>query len=469
MQGGVSVSAPEFADLNLSIPPLHRWLDAVIGASPEDSVAPHHGPRRWWPGPLDVEGLALGALQAVATALHRYPAGRARFSVTSAPVAASFNSLGHLRIAGVTPDGFAELSGFFPCRDGWIRLHANYPHHAAAVRSVLGAGTRTEVVDALAGCSAEGAEATLRATGGVAVALRDPATWQASAPGAAVASEPWIRFALEEPRAGPRRAVRALSELRVLDLTRVVAGPTGTRLLGALGADVLRIDPPGMPELWDHHVDTGFAKRSALADLDDPAALARIRVLLAEADVLFTGYRGAALDRFGLNPAALTRDYPQLVVVTLDAWEDRGPWSHERGFDSIVQAATGIGHLYGRPYESGGWRPGVLPVQALDHATGYGMTAAALALLTRRHTAGGNGWAHLSLARTAQELLALSAPSEIAITLPVPVRDTPSPYGPLRYVPPPLGRDGGPLEYPTPPQQYGSSPLSWTGPEKVVW
>ena len=85
MQGGVSVSAPEFADLNLSIPPLHRWLDAVIGASPEDSVAPQHGPRRWWPGPLDVEGLALGALQAVATALHRYPAGRARFSVTSAP------------------------------------------------------------------------------------------------------------------------------------------------------------------------------------------------------------------------------------------------------------------------------------------------------------------------------------------------------------------------------------------------
>src|SRR5664280_2934615 len=110
-------------------------------------------------------------------------------------------------------------------------------------------------------------------------------------------------------------------------------------------ADVLRIDPPGMPELWDHHVDTGFAKRSALADLDDPAALARIRVLLAEADVLFTGYRGAALDRFGLNPAALTQDYPQLVVVTLDAWGDRGPWSHERGFDSIVQAATGIGHL----------------------------------------------------------------------------------------------------------------------------
>ena len=157
---------------------------------------------------------------------------------------------------------------------------------------------------------------------------------------------------------------------------------------------MLRIDPPGMPELWDHHVDTGFAKRSALADLDDPAALAQIRVLLAEADVLFTGYRGAALDRFGLNPAALTQDYPQLVVVTLDAWGDRGPWSHERGFDSIVQAATGIGHLYGRPYESGGWRPGVPPVQALDHATGYGMTAAALALLTRRHTAGGNGWAH---------------------------------------------------------------------------
>lgn len=263
--------------------------------------------------------------------------------------------------------------------------------------------------------------------------------------------------------------MRALSELHVLDLTRVVAGPTGTRVLGALGADVLRIDPPGMPELWDHHVDTGFAKRSALADLDDPAALARIRVLLAEADVLFTGYRGAALDRFGLNPAALTQDYPQLVVVTLDAWGDRGPWSHERGFDSIVQAATGIGHLYGRPYESGGWRPGVLPVQALHHATGYGMTAAALALLTRRHTVGGNGWAHLSLARTAQELLALSAPSEIEITLPVPVRDTPSPYGPLRYVPPLLDRDGGPLEYPTPPQQYGSSPLSWTGPEKVVW
>ena len=190
---------------------------------------------------------------------------------------------------------------------------------------------------------------------------------------------PWIRF--ETGPAGPPREItlgagmRPLRGIRILDLTRVIAGPSASRLLGALGADVLRIDPPGIPELWDAHVDTGFDKRSAVADLSDRATRERLHNLLAEADAVMLGYRLSGLHRYGFDPASLREAHPHLAVVALNAWGTSGPCAGRRGFDSIVQAATGIAHLYGAG-EGDAWRPGALPVQALDHATGLGMGAA---------------------------------------------------------------------------------------------
>ncbi|NEA87180.1 CoA transferase, partial [Streptomyces sp. SID14436] len=183
--------------------------------------------------------------------------------------------------------------------------------------------------------------------------------------------------------------------VRVLDLTRVIAGPVATRVLGLLGADVLRVDPPGLPELPDQHADTGFGKRSARLDLT--SGRETFEELLAGADVVVTGYRPGALDRFGLGPRALAERRPGIVVAQLSAWGAYGPWGDRRGFDSLVQVATGIAAAEGT-----GERPGALPAQALDHGTGYLLAAAVLRALTDRSDTGGSRSVRVALARTAQ-------------------------------------------------------------------
>ena len=397
------------------------------------------GPRAWWAGPLNVEALALESVQCALTAANAVSPGCVS-EVRAEVVAANFGSVSHLRINGRAPSLFAAMSGYFRCADGWLRTHANFPHHAAALCQALGVTDRERLGYALSERPAIAAEIAIRAAGGVAAALRSRPEWDASPPGRAVAAEPWIRFGLGD---GEHR--RQLGGLRVLDFTRVIAGPTATKFLASLGADVLRIDPPRMPELLDAHLDTGAGKRSATAELSDPATLARVRELAASADVVMLGYRPGALARFGLDPNELHAAHPHLAVVHIDAWGDRGPWALERGFDSVVQAATGIGNAYRRPDGS----PGVLPVQALDHATGYGAAAAVLALLER------GGTAHLSLARTAGELFALPAPGGSSLELDVPLAEIDSPYGKLRQVRPLLGESRAPGE-------YGAASVAWT-------
>ncbi|MCQ1947218.1 MULTISPECIES: CoA transferase [unclassified Arthrobacter] len=448
------------------------WQDLAPLLPTDTDTAPWSGPRWWWAGALDVEGLALGSLQALATALAAGTgaAGRSRdIGLTSRGAAASFASYTHLRVNGQAVGGFAPLSGFRRTIDGWVRLHANYPHHERALLTALGVASPDAVDAALLRLTAMEVEDRVTAYGGVAAAVRPPAEWMNSPAGRALQGEPWIRLNTA-PAPAPSRTVPAalrggsggiLDGLHVLDLTRVIAGPSGSRILGALGADVLRIDPPATPELVEQHIDTGFSKRSAVADLTDPAAYRRFRELLEEADVVLLGYRGGSLARFGLDPEALRADFPGLGVVSFDAWGNAGPWAARRGFDSIVQAASGIATIYGGG-EGDSWRPGALPVQALDYATGLGAAAAAAALMGARNR-GISGSAHLSLVRTALELMRLPAPpsgterNELEPEL----RTSPSAYGELTFVPPPLLVDGKHLEYSRPPQRYGSSVPVW--------
>lgn len=452
------------------VPALWRDLGRLLHEPTEP--AQWSGPRWWWAGRLDVEGLALGSLQALATALTAGgpSAGRAhRITLTSGGAAASFASFSHLRINGAATSGFAPLSGFRRTADGWVRLHANYPHHERALLDALEVNKPETVDEALQDRPSAEVEEAVSARGGLAIAVRSPDQWAASEPGQALMDQPWVSVQTG-PSTRPARAVAAsllggnggiLEGLRVLDLTRVIAGPAASRILGALGADVLRMDPPAIPEHPEQHVDTGFSKRSAVADLNNPQALQRLRSLLPAADIVLTAYRSGSLARYGLNTASLRTDYLGLAVVSLNAWGNRGPWAQRRGFDSIVQAATGISDLYGTgagPLR----RPGALPVQALDHATGLGMAAAAVALVASRGQ-GLSGSAHLSLARTAIELLRLPAPppGTEQVVFDPPLRSCRSDYGELTFVPPPLVIDNQQLEYGTPPQRYGSSPLSW--------
>ncbi|MCC9174449.1 CoA transferase [Arthrobacter sp. zg-Y179] len=452
------------------LPALWRDLAPLLPENP--APAPWTGPRWWWAGALDVEGLALASLQALATALAAGTGadGKNRDIVlTSRGAAASFASYSHLRVDGRTVGGFAPLSGFRRTIDGWVRLHANYPHHERALLTALGVASPDAVDAALLRFTAIEVEDRVTAHGGVAAAVRPPEEWAGSPAGEALRGEPWIRLDTAPAPAPPRSAAAALrggsggilDGLRVLDLTRVIAGPSGSRILGALGADVLRIDPPATPELVEQHIDTGFSKRSAVADLTGPAAYRRFRGLLEAADAVLLGYRGGSLARFGLDPEALRADYPGLGVVSFDAWGDAGPWAGRRGFDSIVQAASGIAAIYGSG-EGDSWRPGALPVQALDYANGLGAAAAAVALMGARNQ-GISGSAHLSLARTALELMQLPAPpsgterSELEAEL----RTRQSVYGELTFVPPPLLVDGKQLEYSRPPQRYASAALLW--------
>lgn len=481
----------------VGVPALHHALAPALGLAAPDVVAPVRGPRIWWAGPLDVEGLALGSVQAALTAANALIGGQ-MYAVDAARLGSWFASFEHLRIAGRATRSFAPLSGFFACADGWVRLHGNYPHHSAAIGRAVGdvvAGTaaggaggggaadRAQVERALRAVPAADAEAAVRAEGGVAAAVRDAGDWLASPMGRAVDADPWIRFAITGAGAGAplgrgrvdhdalteyeplSRPLADLSGLRVLDLTRVVAGPGAGRLLGLLGAQVLRIDPPTHPELLDHHLDTSFGKTSAIADLAQAATLAKVRDLLTAADVLITGYRPGALARYGLDAATLATELPALAVVEIDAWGDHGPWGRDRGFDSIVQAATGLADIYAGSSPDGTRRPGQLPVQALDHATGYGAAAAALALVHRRHATGAAGSAHLSLAGTAHALLRLPGADPARVDLPIARGELESPYGLLSYAAPAVIADGRHLDYPTPPTTYGADPLAWTAPK----
>ena len=457
-----------------SVPDLGSSLRAleVMSAQP---AAPWTGSRRWWPcadgvPALDVEGLALGAVRAAATALNALTGTTLRYSVAAGPTAAAFDSLGHLRIGGQKPEGFAPLSGFRRTADGWIRLHANYPHHAARLMEAVSASEPADVDRALLAMTSLEAEDLITGNNGVAASVRTRDEWAAAPMFEAASEGPWISFDNLGPSTDTSRPSswvpsvvpdRPLTGLKVLDLTRVIAGPLATRLLGALGADVLRIDPVHLPELTDAFIDAGFDKRSAEADFRDPDDLAAFMGLLETADVVVMGYRDGGLDRFGLTPDALLLRRADLVVVALSAWGHGGPWQRRRGFDSLVQAACGIADRYGQSGD-GGWRPGALPVQALDHATGYGLAAAVFALLTQRLGTGRGGTARLSLARTAEELLLLPTGTGTDVELPEPdYHEVDSPYGRLRYVGPPIMVDGVPVRYQGPPVTYGSSALRW--------
>ena len=460
-----------FMTAQTPVPELWRSLAPLLPDGFE--AAARSGPRWWWAGRLDVEGLGLGALQALATAVSAYASSSGRrdqVGFASDGAAASFASFAHLRVNGDPVRAFAPLSGFRRSADGWVRLHANYPHHERALLAALNISRPEEVDAEVRRRTSADVEEAVTEHGGLAAAVRTPEQWAASEPGRAVLHEPWLRLNLEAVEAASLPSGRGgiLAGLRVLDLTRVIAGPSGSRILGSLGADVLRVDPPATPELEDQYVDTGFSKRSAVADFGDPDAYRRLREVLERADVVLTAYRSGGLSRFGLDAATLRADHPGLAVVSLDAWGDHGTWAGRRGFDSIVQAAVGISHLYGSTGGDGQWRPGALPVQVLDYATGLGMSAAAVALVAAR-ARGLSGSAHLSLARTALELMRLPGPppgTEPMVLEPV-LRGCRSDYGDLIFVPPPLLINGLQLEYRWPPPRYGSAALVWSGSDRV--
>ncbi|WP_353829054.1 CoA transferase [Agromyces sp. SYSU T0242] len=441
------------------------------------------------PARLDVSALAVASVAAASLAGWARIAEPSSIRLDGARIASAFQGERIARFDGVAPEVWSPLSGFRRAGDGWVRTHGNYPHHAAALRRVLGltvdGPVAAEDVDAaVAARDARSLAGEVTAEGGmcVVVAREDPeadAAWRrtplveverldtsdrpvgggrrSAGPARAPRTEPLAR----------RRAVGAsgaapLVGIRVLDLTRVIAGPVATRTLALLGADVLRVDPPHPPEIEWQHLETGPGKRSTRLDVRVADDAARLDALLGSADVLVLGYRPAALDRLGLAPATLARSHPGLVVAQLSAWGFDEEAGERGGFDSLVQAASGISFVEGSPQA-----PGVLPAQALDHATGYLLAAAIVTLIERRERRGGAWLARMSLRRTAAELLGMprrAAPGPAGLD--DAVRDAiaeelSGPAGEQRLAAPAIASPDGPMRWRDAPRRWGSDRPEW--------
>jgi len=304
------------------------------------------------------------------------------------------------------PSPWDLIAGDYRARDGWIRLHTNAPHHRPAVERVLGAlGDKQSVAHAVAQWAKADLETAVVDAGGCAAEMRTLAEWDLHPQGRAVAAEPLAHIASTEPGTTPSWSIpsgRPLEGLRVLDLTRVLAGPVASRLLAGYGAEVLRIDPPD----WDEPgvvPEVTLGKRCARLDLRSPGDRASFEALMSKADVFLHGYRPEALEGLGFDAATRRKLSPGLIDVCLDAYGWSGPWATRRGFDSLVQMSTGIADAGMRRRSSE--KPAPLPVQALDHTTGYLMAAAAICGVARRFAQGSGSEVRLSLARTAKLLV----------------------------------------------------------------
>jgi crotonobetainyl-CoA:carnitine CoA-transferase CaiB-like acyl-CoA transferase len=313
----------------------------------------------------------------------------------------------YLQRADEPPPPFWDpIAGVYKAGGGrFVRLHTNFPHHRDAVCKVLNcAPERAAVQAALLQWDGAVFETAAYDAGGVVALMRSRDEWQALPQAAAVDALPLVEISKigdASPRPWPEGS-RPLEGLRVLDLSRVIAGPVAGRTLAAHGADVMLVSSPKLPSIPWLVIDTGRGKLSSFADLTTPEGHAALRGLLAEADIFSQGYRPQSLAAAGFSPDEAVRINPGIVYVSLSAYGRQGPWASRRGFDSLVQCATGFNQAEGQA--AGVEGPKELPMQILDHATGYLMAFGAMIAKARQAREGGSWHVQVSLARTGKWL-----------------------------------------------------------------
>jgi crotonobetainyl-CoA:carnitine CoA-transferase CaiB-like acyl-CoA transferase len=328
---------------------------------------------------------------------------RQRVRVPMRDAAIEFRSERYLRIDGQpAPELWDKIAGAYRCGDGrWVRLHTNFPHHRDGVLTLLNCEhDRAAVESALQGWQAEALETSAAEAGLVVTAMRSFEEWDAHPQGRALARLPVL--SIEKIGDAPAEALppakRPLAGIRILDLTRVIAGPVCGRCLAAHGADVLLISAPHLPCMLPLVIDSGRGKLSARLDLRDEEVRERLRQLVRGADVFVQSYRPGALSALGFGPEEAARLRPGIIYVSLSAYGHEGPWAGRRGFDSLVQTASGFNAA--EADAAGVNQPKPLPAQALDHASGYLMAFGAMTALARRAREGGSWHVRVSLAQT---------------------------------------------------------------------
>src|SRR3954451_4278228 len=347
---------------------------------------------------------SIGATALAAAELFRLRTERQQHvSVDMRDAAIEFRSERYMRVKGEAPkELWDKIAGLYRCGDGrWVRLHTNFPHHRDGVLKLLGCEYSREAVQrGLDGWQAEKFETAAADAGLVVTMARSFAEWDSHPQGQAVAGLPI--FSIEKIGEAPPQPSppgdRPLSGVRVLDLTRVIAGPVCGRTLAAYGADVMLVTAAHLPQMMPLVIDNGRGKLSTFIDLREASGRDTLSGLARDADVFVQGYRPGAVKGNGFGPEEAARLRPGIVYVTLCAYGHEGPWASRRGFDSLVQNANGINHAEAEAAAS--TKPKPLPCQAIDHATGYLMAFGAITALARRVTQGGSWHVRVSLAQT---------------------------------------------------------------------
>jgi crotonobetainyl-CoA:carnitine CoA-transferase CaiB-like acyl-CoA transferase len=321
-----------------------------------------------------------------------------------------------------------SVMGVYPTKDGrWSYIHANFPNHRAAALGVLGVPEdRDAVAKAVLNWDALDLEEAIIAAKGAGGMVRTKAEWAQHPQSAAIGALPLmevIKIGDSKPEALPPGS-RPLSGIRVLDLTRVLAGPTCARTLAEHGADVLKITGSHLPNLGYQEFDTGHGKLSAHLDLRETKDVDTLKGLVREADVFSQGYRPGTLGTRGLSPEELAAIRPGLVYVSLCAFSHAGPWASRRGFDTVVQTVSGITSRQAEVVPGKTPGPQFYPVSAIDYCTGYLMAFGAMVALHRRAVQGGSWLVRISLAQVGKWIVDLGEVPESA------ARDAPAEFTP---------------------------------------
>lgn len=455
-------------------------LDEIGATSVDDSPVRLSGDDPVIPTPYPVgttAATALGGLAAVLTDLAagrggRSPAG----SIDVRHAAASLMSLWLLRRDGelVSPlpsDGNPTtmsdgnpLVALYEAADGrWVHVHGAFAHLADATREVLEVGPAArpdDVAAAVAGWESVALEDALAAAGTCGAVARTGAEWRAHPHGSRIAAQPIVSIrrigdAPARPLAPGGPGTAALTGVRVLDATRILAGPVCGRTLGEHGADVLLVTSPGLGEFDQSVMDTGHGKRSAFLDLSTAAGVAAFHMLAADADVIVDSYRGGSFERRGLGAEALAERHPGIVCVAISCYGSSGPWAGRPGWEHMAQTACGLAVGHG-----GSARPQLMPVAFCDYVTGFLGALGAAEALRRRAIEGGSWSVEVSLARTATWLEGFGAVHDPSSAVGVAgigrFVTGPSPFGELRAIEPALT--------PTTPWQRMAVPLGTDAP-----
>jgi len=353
---------------------------------------------------LGVVGLAVSDLWELRTGRQQ------QIGIDTRQATASLRSGTYLKVDGqAVPFGSGPVAGVYPAKNGrWSYIHANFPNHRDAALKVLGVPAEPDAVrKAVAQWDALELEEAIIAAKGAGGMVRTMEEWAQHPQAKAVAALPLMEIikigesAPEDLPAGDR----PLSGIRVLDLTRVIAGPTCARTLAEQGADVLKISAAHLPSLGRQEYDTGHGKLSAHLDLREEKDKETLRGLIREADVFSQGYRPGTLGGRGFSPEALAGMRPGIVVVSLSAFSHVGPWAPRRGFDTVIQTVSGITHRQGELFPGARPGPQFYPVSAIDFLTGYLMATGAMVALARRAREGGSWLVRISLAQVGRWLV----------------------------------------------------------------